>query len=61
MEKLVEKPIKWYVKVEVSELNWKWNVDYMSYMELESLIKREGYENWRVLISSPSRFRRIQS
>ena len=33
----------------VSEMNWKWDVDFMSYMDLESLIQSEGYKNIKCL------------
>ena len=47
--KLVETPVKWYVNGEVTEMNWSWDVDYMSYMELEDMIKSEGYVNIKCL------------
>ena len=42
---MVESPVKWYVNGLVSELDWKWDTNYMSYMDLENLIKEEGYMN----------------
>ncbi|CAL5200759.1 unnamed protein product [Lathyrus oleraceus] len=48
-KKLVETPVKWYVNREVTEMNWSWDVDYMSYMELEDMIKSEGYVNIKCL------------
>ncbi|KAI5433592.1 hypothetical protein KIW84_020759 [Lathyrus oleraceus] len=48
-EKLVETPVKWYVNGEVTEMNWSWDVDYMPYMELEDMIKSEGYVNIKCL------------
>ncbi|XP_058784528.1 uncharacterized protein LOC131659338 [Vicia villosa] len=42
---LVDKPAKWYVNGQVSEMNWEWDVDYISYMQLEGLIRNEGYMN----------------
>ncbi|XP_058734718.1 uncharacterized protein LOC131650444 [Vicia villosa] len=42
---LVESPCKWYVNGLVSELDWEWDTDYMSYMDLEASIKDEGYIN----------------
>lgn len=47
--KLVETLVKWYVNGEVTEMNWSWDVDYMSYMELEDMIKSEGYVNIKCL------------
>ncbi|CAL5192488.1 unnamed protein product [Lathyrus oleraceus] len=47
--KLVETPVKWYVNGKVTEMNWSWNADYMSYMELEDMIKSEGYVNIKCL------------
>ncbi|KAI5404841.1 hypothetical protein KIW84_051852 [Lathyrus oleraceus] len=49
MGKLVETPVKWYVNWEVTEMNWRWHVDYMSYMELKDMIKSEGYINIKCL------------
>ena len=46
---LVHTPIKWYVNGEVSELEWNWDVDYISYKQLVDLIKSEGYKNIRCL------------
>ncbi|KAI5392955.1 hypothetical protein KIW84_060201 [Lathyrus oleraceus] len=43
-DKLVETPIKWYVNWEVTEMNWSWDVDYMSYMELDDMIKSGAVE-----------------
>jgi hypothetical protein len=42
---LVNSPVKWYINGEVSEMNWKWDVDTMSYMQVEMMIKNEGYNN----------------
>ncbi|KAI5407203.1 hypothetical protein KIW84_053451 [Lathyrus oleraceus] len=47
--KLVETPVKWYVNGEVTKINWSWDVDYMSYMDLEDMIKSEGYVNIKCL------------
>ncbi|KAI5446918.1 hypothetical protein KIW84_014676 [Lathyrus oleraceus] len=47
--KLVETPVKWYVNGEVTEMNWSWDVGYMSYMELKDMIKSEGYVNIKCL------------
>ncbi|CAL5204561.1 unnamed protein product [Lathyrus oleraceus] len=47
--KLVETPVKWYVNGEVTEMNWSWDVDYMSYMDVEDMIKSEGYVNIKCL------------
>ncbi|KAI5397952.1 hypothetical protein KIW84_063676 [Lathyrus oleraceus] len=47
--KLVETPVKWYVNGIFSEMNWKWDVDYMSYMQLEEMIGNEGYTNIKCL------------
>ena len=38
-----------YVGEVVTEMNWDWDVDLMSYMDLESMIKSEGYGNIRCL------------
>lgn len=46
---LVETPIKWYVNGEVTEMNWSWDVDYMSYMELDDMIKSGDYVNIKCL------------
>lgn len=43
--RLVEKPVKWYVDGDVYEMNWRCNVDYMSYLEVEGLIQSEGRKN----------------
>lgn len=40
----------------MSELNWKWNVDYMSYMQLEPLIQKEGYTNVKCMLYWNPRF-----
>lgn len=42
---LVHHPVKWYVGETVSEMDWDWDVDLMSYMHIESMIKNEGYGN----------------
>ncbi|CAL5194027.1 unnamed protein product [Lathyrus oleraceus] len=47
--KLVETPVKWYVNGEVTEMNWSWDVDYIFYMELEDMIKSDGYVNIKCL------------
>lgn len=49
MGKLVETPVKWYINGIVSEMNWNWDVDYMSYMQLEGMIRNEGYTNIKCL------------
>ncbi|CAL5199734.1 unnamed protein product [Lathyrus oleraceus] len=49
MGKLVKTIFKWYVNGEVTEMNWCWDVDYISYMKLEDVIKREGYINIKCL------------
>jgi hypothetical protein len=46
---LVNSPVKWYINGEVSEMNWKWDVDRMSYMQVEKMIKNEGYNNIKCL------------
>ncbi|KAI5393729.1 hypothetical protein KIW84_060734 [Lathyrus oleraceus] len=43
--KLVKTFVKWYTNEVVSEMIWNWNVDYMSYMQLEGIIRNEGYAN----------------
>ncbi|CAI8610236.1 unnamed protein product [Vicia faba] len=45
MGNLVESPVKWYVDGLVYELDLKCDTDYMSYMDLENMIKEEGYMN----------------
>ncbi|XP_058725642.1 uncharacterized protein LOC131596928 [Vicia villosa] len=45
MRKLVEHPIKWYVDGLVYEMDWFWDTDYMSYMQFEKLVIKEGYRN----------------
>ncbi|KAI5416349.1 hypothetical protein KIW84_041421 [Lathyrus oleraceus] len=47
--KLVETLVKWYVNGEVTEMNWSWDVGYMSYMDLEDMIKSECYVNIKCL------------
>lgn len=37
-------------------MNWQWDVDYMSYMELEGMIRNEGYTNIKCLWYQNSRF-----
>lgn len=34
--------VKWYLDGEVTEMTWGWDIDYMSYIELEKLIKSVG-------------------
>ncbi|XP_058741783.1 protein bfr2-like [Vicia villosa] len=41
--------MKLYVGGIASEMNWDWDVDLMSYMEIEKMIKNEGYCNIRCL------------
>lgn len=48
--KLVETPVKWYVNGEVTKMNQSWDVDYISYMELEDMIKSEGYVKYKMLM-----------
>ncbi|XP_058747460.1 uncharacterized protein LOC131620408 [Vicia villosa] len=45
MGELVDHPVKWYVNGLVSEMDWLWDTDYMSYMQFEKLIRKEGYRN----------------
>ncbi|KAI5395389.1 hypothetical protein KIW84_061825 [Lathyrus oleraceus] len=45
--KLFETPVN--VNEEVTEMNWSWDVDYMSYMELKDMIKSESYVNIKCL------------
>ncbi|XP_058742388.1 uncharacterized protein LOC131614867 [Vicia villosa] len=45
MGELVDHPAKWYVNGLVSEMDWLWDTDYMSYMQFEKLIRKEGYRN----------------
>lgn len=40
--KLIDTFIKWYVDGYALEMNWEWDVDYMSYMLLKDMIKKEG-------------------
>ncbi|XP_058759381.1 uncharacterized protein LOC131632657 [Vicia villosa] len=47
--RLVQHPVKLYVGGIASEMNWDWDVDLMSYMEIENMIKNEGYCNIRCL------------
>ena len=47
--RLVYHPEKSYVGGTTSEMNWDWDVDLMSYMDIEGLIKGEGYCNIRCL------------
>ncbi|XP_058725528.1 uncharacterized protein LOC131596807 [Vicia villosa] len=47
--RLVQHPVKLYVGGVASEMNWDWDVDLMSYMEIEKMIKNEGYCNIRCL------------
>lgn len=47
--KLVETLVKWYVNGEVTEIKWSWDVDYMCYMDVEDMIKSEGYVNIKFL------------
>ncbi|KAI5430081.1 hypothetical protein KIW84_034600 [Lathyrus oleraceus] len=47
--KLVETLVKWYVNREVTEMNSSWDVYYISYMELNDMIKSEGYVNIKCL------------
>ncbi|KAI5428147.1 hypothetical protein KIW84_033232 [Lathyrus oleraceus] len=55
-DRLVVEPVKWYVDGYVSEMNWKWDVELMSYMDLKSLIKSEGYKGIRCMWYWNSRF-----
>ncbi|CAK8541677.1 unnamed protein product [Lathyrus sativus] len=41
----VDTPAKLYVVGLILEMNWKWNVDYLSYFELLELIKKDGYRD----------------
>lgn len=43
MEKLVSELVEWYVSGEATKMNWRWDVDFMSYMDVERLIKSGGY------------------
>lgn len=47
--KLVLEHVKWYINGYVSEMNWQWDGDYMLYMDLESLIKSDGYNDIRCM------------
>ncbi|KAI5430121.1 hypothetical protein KIW84_034626 [Lathyrus oleraceus] len=47
--KLVSEPIKWYVGGEVTEMNLQWDMDFISYMDVERLIKSEGYVHIKYL------------
>lgn len=49
MGKLVDTFIKWYVDGYVLEMNQEWDVDYMYYMLLEDMIKKQGYTNVRCM------------
>ncbi|KAI5440635.1 hypothetical protein KIW84_010204 [Lathyrus oleraceus] len=49
MGKLVETHAKWYVNGEVTEMNYSWDVDYMSYMDLKAMMKSESYVNIKCL------------
>ncbi|XP_058775583.1 uncharacterized protein LOC131649849 [Vicia villosa] len=40
---LVHSPVKWYLDGDVTELNWAWDVYYISYIELKKLIHELGY------------------
>ncbi|XP_058784836.1 uncharacterized protein LOC131659698 [Vicia villosa] len=46
---LVEEPVKWYVNGQVTEMKWGWDVDYISYMQIQGMIKSEGYANIKCL------------
>lgn len=46
---LVYHPVKLYADEIVSEMNWDWDVDLVSYMQIERMIKSEGYCNIRCL------------
>ena len=41
--RFVNEPVHLYVGGEVTEMNWKFDVDFMSYMDLEALVKGQGY------------------
>lgn len=38
------------------EISWNWDVDYMIYMQLETLIKNEGYKNMKCIWYCNPRF-----
>lgn len=42
---LVTSPVKWYVDGEVSDMDWKWDVNLTSYMQLHKMITNEDYKN----------------
>ncbi|XP_058773528.1 uncharacterized protein LOC131647680 isoform X2 [Vicia villosa] len=41
--RFVNEPVKLYVGGEVSEMTWKLDVDYLSYMDIEGLVRDHGY------------------
>ncbi|XP_058759822.1 uncharacterized protein LOC131633127 [Vicia villosa] len=41
--RFVTEPVKLYVGGVVTEMDWRWDVDFMSYMDLEALIKSHDY------------------
>ncbi|CAL5187720.1 unnamed protein product [Lathyrus oleraceus] len=48
-ERLVSEVVRWYVGGEVTEMICQWDEDFMSYMDVERLIKSEGYVDIRCL------------
>ncbi|XP_058752673.1 uncharacterized protein LOC131625861 [Vicia villosa] len=42
---LITHPITLYVGETLTEMDWDWDVDYLSYMEVEKMIKDVGYTN----------------
>ncbi|KAK2416396.1 hypothetical protein QL285_038793 [Trifolium repens] len=46
---LVTKPVHWYINGVIDERDLNWNVDMLSYMEIDGLVKSLGYSSFKCL------------
>ncbi|XP_058747097.1 uncharacterized protein LOC131620093 [Vicia villosa] len=53
---LITHPITLYVGETLTEMDWDWDVDYLSYMEVEKMIKDVGYTSIKCLWYCHPRF-----
>ncbi|XP_058784134.1 uncharacterized protein LOC131658902 [Vicia villosa] len=47
--RFVDNPVKLYVGELITEMDWDWDVEYLSYMQIEELINAHGYFNIKCL------------
>ncbi|KAI5412884.1 hypothetical protein KIW84_057491 [Lathyrus oleraceus] len=40
---LLHYPCKFYLNGKLEDMNWKWDIDFMSYMDIKEVIKKLGY------------------